>query len=325
MFNLLPLAAIELTSGITAAISLGLVVVYFVVSALLKRRKVDVTFVDSENNQIIGQKKYRCNSKIDLGTAVKPGDVFIGWSYTADGSSPCKEKFVTVKRKTTFYAIWDKPAVKDVIAIEDANMYIEFAYMDENGAELRRDTMPLVAFVPDNFNRVSTFKGWVDGDTFLEKNFEGSTLAVSLYPVFTKAVGNIDKDEGEIFASDTYSIDDANMYVEFTFNDRDGEKLSSNIMPVMANVPVIFNGVDGFKGWATAPAGNVVIDKDVEGSVLSYVFAPKFVSPSSKKDESANGDASSDEESHIEDTAEEIPVEETPVEETPVEETPVED
>ena len=133
MVNFIPfLLAIELTSGLMAAISLSLVAIYLIVKGVLKARKVTVTYIDSENNAIIGEKKVKRGAKVLLDDAVKQGDTFLGWSKTADGSEYVTGKYFNPTTKTVLYAIWDKPNVKDVISNEDANMYAEITYVDEN-------------------------------------------------------------------------------------------------------------------------------------------------------------------------------------------------
>ena len=291
MANLLTLLfAVELTSGIMAGISLGAVALYVVIRGVIKARKVTVTYVDSENNAVIGEKKHKRGAKVALDAAVKPGDTFLGWSKTADGSAPITDKFIYPTTKTVLYAIWDKPAVKDVIAIEDANMYAEITYVDENKVEIKKETMPLVALVPDKFSKNIYFKGFAleNGEVIVQKNYEGSTFPITLYPVFNGPVGEVDKTAVENEALESYSIDDANLYIEFIYHDEDKSVLNNNIMPIIANVPTCFNDVESFEGWALEPDGAVEIDKDFEDSVISLDLYPLINIVAFKKDNLPN-------------------------------------
>ena len=137
MFNLLPLfKGFELTSGNVAAITLGIVALYVIYKVVRKMWKYPVTFIDSQTEAIIKEQKQRNGSKVRLFPAVKDGEKFIGWSYTPDGSKPCEGKSAIVNGATFLYAMWERPIAKKVIAIEDANMYVELAYADEAGRML---------------------------------------------------------------------------------------------------------------------------------------------------------------------------------------------
>ena len=277
MVNFIPfLLAIELTSGLMAAISLSLVAIYLIVKGVLKARKVTVTYIDSENNAIIGEKKVKRGAKVLLDDAVKSGDKFLGWSKTADGTDYVTGKYFNPMTKTVLYAIWDKPNVKDIITNEDANMYAEVTYFDENNEVLKKETMPLVALVPDKFNKNIYFKGFAPegGDVIVAKNYKGTTFSLTLYPVFDGPVGDVDKTVEETVAPESYSIDDANLYIQFIYHDEDKSVINDNIMPIVANVPMCFNGVDTFKGWALSVDGEVTIDKDFADSVIELDLYP---------------------------------------------------
>ena len=278
MVNFIPfLLALELTSGLMAAISLGLVAIYFIIfKVVLKMRKVTVTYIDSENNAVIGEKKVKRGAKVLLDDAVKQGDTFLGWSKTADGSEYVTGKYFNPTAKTVLYAIWDKPNVKDVISNEDANMYVEITYVDENKEVLNKETMPLVALVPDKFNKNIYFKGFAPegGSVIVAKNYQGTTFPITLYPVFDGPVGEVDKAVEETVAPESYSIDDTNLYIEFIFHDEDKSLINNNIMPIIANVPTCFNDIETFKGWSLSADGEVTIDKDFADSVIEIDLYP---------------------------------------------------
>ena len=239
-------------------------------------RKVTVTYIDSENNAVIGEKKVKRGAKVLLDDAVKQGDTFLGWSKTADGSEYVTGKYFNPTAKTVLYAIWDKPNVKDVISNEDANMYVEITYVDENKEVLNKETMPLVALVPDKFNKNIYFKGFAPegGSVIVAKNYQGTTFPITLYPVFDGPVGEVDKAVEETVAPESYSIDDTNLYIEFIFHDEDKSLINNNIMPIIANVPTCFNDIETFKGWSLSADGEVTIDKDFADSVIEIDLYP---------------------------------------------------
>ena len=330
MVNFIPfLLALELTSGLMAGISLGAVAIYFIIfKVLLKMRKVTVTYIDSENNAIIGEKKCKRGAKELLDDAVKPGDTFLGWSKTVNGTDYLTGKYFYPTSKMVLYAIWDKPNVKDVISNEDANMYAELTYVDENKEVLKKETMPLVALVPDKFNKNIYFKGFAPegGDVIVAKNYEGTTFPLTLYPVFDGPVGEVDKTVEETAAPESYSIDDTNLYIEFIFHDEDKSLINNNIMPIIANVPTCFNDVESFKGWALSADGEVTIDKDFADSVIELDLYPVInIVAFKNKDEFIAASEAAVEEAPVAEEAAEV-VEEAPVAEEAaevVEEAPV--
>ena len=122
----------------------------------------------------------------------------------------------------------------------------------------------------------------------------------------------IEKEEENTTERDTFTVDDANLYVEFTYTTVDGENITTNLMPVCANVPKTFDGVEGFEGWAFEQNGEIAIEKDYDGSVLAFELAPTGI------EYLYNIPAA-------EEAVEEAPVAEEVVEEAPVAEEAVEE
>ena len=317
MFNLLPLfKAFELTSGNVAAITLGIVALYVIYKVVRKMWKYPVVFIDSQTEAIIKEQKQRNGSKVRLFPAVKDGEKFIGWSYTPDGSKPCEGKNAIVNGKTFLYAMWERPIAKKVIAIEDANMYVELAYADEAGKIIRKETMPLIVNPPKTYNDYGRFQGWknADGEVMVKKHYDGSVISLTLKPVFSKEVGTVDKEHDDYADIDSFSVEDANMYVEFVYCDFDGQEIATNLLPVIVRVPSFYKNVDGFEGWGLDAQGTPDVDKDVDGSVLSFKLTPAGIDKVYKP--------------LADEVKEEAPVEEAPAEEVVEEvkeETPVEE
>ena len=325
MFNLLPLfKAFELTSGNVAAITLGIVALYVIYKVVRKMWKYPVVFIDSQTEAIIKEQKQRNGSKVRLFPAVKDGEKFIGWSYTPDGSKPCEGKNAIVNGKTFLYAMWERPIAKKVIAIEDANMYVELAYADEAGKIIRKETMPLIVNPPKTYNDYGRFQGWknADGEVMVKKHYDGSVISLTLKPVFSKEVGTVDKEYDEYADIDSFSVEDANMYVEFVYCDFDGQEIATNLLPVIVRVPSFYKNVDGFEGWGLDAQGTPDVDKDVDGSVLSFKLTPAGIDKVYKpvvdevKEEAPVEEAAEEakEEAPVEEAAEEVK-EEAPVEE----------
>ena len=326
MFNLLPLfKGFELTSGNVAAITLGIVALYVIYKVVRKMWKYPVTFIDSQTEAIIKEQKQRNGSKVRLFPAVKDGEKFIGWSYTPDGSKPCEGKSAIVNGKTFLYAMWERPIAKKVIAIEDANMYVELAYADEAGRIIRKETMPLIVNPPKTYNDYGRFQGWknADGEVMVKKHYDGSTISFTLKPVFSKEVGTIDKEYDDYADIDSFNVEDANMYVELVYCDFDGQEIATNLLPIVVRVPSFYKNVDGFEGWGLDAQGTVDVDKDVDGSVLSFKLTPAGIDKVYKpladevKEEAPVEEAPAEE--VVEEVKEEAPVEEK-TEEAPVEE-----
>ncbi|MBQ9744992.1 MAG: InlB B-repeat-containing protein, partial [Clostridia bacterium] len=276
MFNFLPLLmAFELNSANVAAITLAIVALFFIYKIVRKMWKYPVVFMDSQTNAVIKEKSCKRGTKIKLEPAVKNGETFVGWSYTRDGSKPCTGKHIITEGKTTIYAMWDKPIAKEVISLEDANMYIELAYADEAGNIMRKETLPLVVNAPRTYNDYGRFKGWKKDDlVVVPKHYDGSTVSVTLYPVFSGDVGIIEKEEENVETVDSFSAVDANMYIEFKYNDLDGNGITDNLMPIVATFPKVFDDVVGFEGWAFEPNGAIEVDKDFVDSVISFELVP---------------------------------------------------
>lgn len=334
MFNLLPLfKAFELTSGNVAAITLGIVALYVIYKVVRKMWKYPVVFIDSQTEAIIKEQKQRNGSKVRLFPAVKDGEKFVGWSYTPDGSKPCEGKNAIVNGKTFLYAMWERPIAKKVIAIEDANMYVELAYADEAGKIIRKETMPLIVNPPKTYNDYGRFQGWknADGEVMVKKHYDGSVISLTLKPVFSKEVGTVDKEYDDYADIDSFSVEDANMYVEFVYCDFDGQEIATNLLPVIVRVPSFYKNVDGFEGWGLDAQGTPDVDKDVDGSVLSFKLTPAGIDKVYKpladevKEEAPVEEAAEEakEEAPVEEAAEEAK-EEAPVEEK-TEEAPVEE
>ena len=334
MFNLLPLlmASEFLTSSNMAAISFGVVGIFIVYKIVRKLWKYPVTLIDSQTQTVIKEYSLRKGAKVKLEPAVKNGETFIGWSYAPDGSKPCEGKNLIVEGKTVIYAMWDRPIAKEVIAIEDANMYMELGYADESGNIMKKETLPLIVNAPRTYNDYGRFSGWkeADGDIIVKKHYEGSTVSVTLYPVFSKDVGVIEKEEEDAsFGVETFSAVDANMYVEFNYSDLDGNAITSNLMPIVATFPKVFDGVDGFEGWAFEPNGAIEVDKDFIDSVISFQLAPAGLEdihkPAPVVEEAPAAEEVVEEAPAAEEVVEEAPVAEEAVEEAPVVEEVVEE
>ncbi len=309
MFNPLSLfKAFEWTSGNVAAITLGVVALYVIYKIVRKMWKYPVIFIDSQTEMIIKEKKLRNGSKVRLYPAVKNGEKFVGWSYTPDGSKPCDGKNAIVNGKTVLFAMWERPIAKKVIAIEDANMYVELAYADEAGRIIRKETMPLIVNPPKTYNDYGRFQGWKnsDGEVMVKKHYDGAVIPVTLKPVFNKEVGPIDRDDVDYAEIDSFDVEDANMYVEFVYCDFDGQEIATNLMPIIVRVPTFYKEVEGFEGWGLDAEGTPDVEKDVEGSVLSFKLTPAGIDKVYKP--------------LVDEVKEEAPVEEAPVEEA-VEET----
>ena len=322
MFNLTPLfMAFELNSSNVAAITFGIVALYIIGRIIWKMWKFPVSFIDSQTKTVIKEKKYRRGAKVKLEPAVKNGENFIGWSFAADGRNMCEGKHVIVKGKTEIYAMWERPIAREVIAVEDANMYVEFAYADENGDIMRKETLPLIVNAPKTYNDYGRFKGWKkgDGEIVVPKHYDGATVSVTLYPVFNKDVGVIEKEEENVNEINSFSVEDANLYLEFTYIDLDGNDITTNLLPVFANVPKTFDGVDGFEGWSFEEKGEIAIEKDYDGSVLAFALVPAGIEKAPVVVEAV------EEAPVVEETVEEAPVVEETVEEAPVAEETVEE
>ena len=334
MFNLLPLlmASEFLTSSNMAAISFGVVGIFFVYKIVRKLWKYPVTLIDSQTQTVIKEYSLRKGAKVKLEPAVKNGETFIGWSYAPDGSKPCEGKNLIVEGKTVIYAMWDRPIAKEVIAIEDANMYMELGYADESGNIMKKETLPLIVNAPRTYNDYGRFSGWkeADGDIIVKKHYEGSTVSVTLYPVFSKDAGVIEKEEEDAsFGVETFSAVDANMYVEFNYSDLDGNAITSNLMPIVATFPKVFDGVDGFEGWAFEPNGAVEVDKDFIDSVISFQLSPAGLEDIHKSapvvEEAPAAEEAVEEAPAAEEAVEEAPAAEEAVEEAPAVEEAVEE
>ena len=332
MFNLTPLfMAFELNSSNVAAITFGIVALYIIGRIIWKMWKFPVSFIDSQTKTVIKEKKYRRGAKVKLEPAVKNGENFIGWSFAADGRNMCEGKHVIVKGKTEIYAMWERPIAREVIAVEDANMYVEFAYADENGDIMRKETLPLIVNAPKTYNDYGRFKGWKkeDGEIVVPKYYDGATVSVTLYPVFNKDVGVIEKEEENVNEINSFSVEDANLYLEFTYSDLDGNDITTNLLPVFANVPKTFDGVDGFEGWSFEEKGEIAIEKDYDGSVLAFALVPAGIERTpvvvEAVEEAPVVEEAVEEAPVVEETVEEAPVVEETVEEAPVVEEAVEE
>ena len=332
MFNPLSLfKAFEWTSGNVAAITLGIVALYVIYKVVRKLWKYPVVFIDSQTEMIIKEKKLRNGSKVRLYPAVKNGEKFVGWSYTPDGSKPCEGKHAIVNGKTFLFAMWERPIAKKVIAIEDANMYVELAYADEAGNIIRKETMPIIVNPPKTYNDYGRFQGWknADGEVMVKKHYDGGVISVTLKPVFGKEVGIIEREYDDYADIDSFSVEDANMYVELVYCDFDGQEIATNLLPIIVRVPTMFNNVDGFEGWGLDASGTPDVEKDVEGSVLSFKLTPAGIDKVYKPLTDEVKEEAPVEEAPAEEVKEEAPVEEAPAEEVkeeaPVEEAPVEE
>ena len=178
MFNLTPLfMAFELTSSNVALVTFGVVALCIIGRIIYKMWKFPVSFIDSQSKTVIKTKSCRRNSKVKLEPAVKEGESFIGWSYAVDGKGGLiEDKSIVIKGKTDIYAMWERPVAREVIAVEDANMYIELGYADESGAIMRKEILPLIVNAPVTYNDFGRFKGWKnsDGEIIVPKHYDGS-------------------------------------------------------------------------------------------------------------------------------------------------------
>ena len=155
------LMAINLINGniwlYAAILVVALVAVFF-----LALRKVEVVYVDPDEDYEIAHTKYGWGRKIDVATANKNGKIFVGWSYDENGEKRLGKKQIRVWKSTELYAVWQKPVVG--ITVEDANAVLEITFKNKDGEEISKEIRPFAIDIPEE----------ADGEKILGWNYEGA-------------------------------------------------------------------------------------------------------------------------------------------------------
>ena len=153
------LMAINLINGniwlYAAILVVALVAVFF-----LALRKVEVVYVDPDEDYEIAHTKYGWGRKIDVATANKNGKIFVGWSYDENGEKRLGKKQIRVWKSTELYAVWQKPVVG--ITVEDANAVLEITFKNKDGEEISKEIRPFAIDIPEE----------ADGEKILGWNYE---------------------------------------------------------------------------------------------------------------------------------------------------------
>ena len=180
------LMAINLINGniwlYAAILVVALVAVFF-----LALRKVEVVYVDPDEDYEIAHTKYGWGRKIDVATANKNGKIFVGWSYDENGEKRLGKKQIRVWKSTELYAVWQKPVVG--ITVEDANAVLEITFKNKDGEEISKEIRPFAIDIPEEADGEKIL-GWSyedaedEGSRIVASDKEKNIIPVNLVPVY---------------------------------------------------------------------------------------------------------------------------------------------
>ena len=180
------LMAINLINGniwlYAAILVVALVAVFF-----LALRKVEVVYVDPDEDYEIAHTKYGWGRKIDVATANKNGKIFVGWSYDENGEKRLGKKQIRVWKSTELYAVWQKPVVG--ITVEDANAVLEITFKNKDGEEISKEIRPFAIDIPEEADGEKIL-GWNYEDAenesagIIASDKEKNIIPVNLVPVY---------------------------------------------------------------------------------------------------------------------------------------------